>query len=679
MPIGPAFVPAMMWAVDSIHENQYMLPDYRIRMRFLDTLVSIGPSINRIYEQLYTPPVKYMLVGPGCSSVCQPLTESVVFWNVTSVSYGATSDSLSDRQRYPRFYRTVAPDSCVVPARMKIMEHFGWNAVSTVHQVDEIFSVVTDATAEAVKERGWRMVTSEMLTTDKSQQQIENLIRADARIVFLGFYKETGSSFLCEAYKSGFYGPHIVMVFMNWLDGDWYEDSNCTKEQILEVLDYSLFTGPNFINPNREECIAGIDQAEFDQEYLAYFNGTMPAGGSYRNPAFDSIWTVALALNATENILKENGSQKRLSDFTYADIEMANLITENVASVDFQGLQGRVKFNEEGGISPPISIEQQRGAERKVVGWYYPYSDKLEWKNGGIQWPHDKVPVDAVLIVIEHVYVSANLYAAMCAIACFGIMASTFFLVFNFYHRAKRVIKMTSPNINNMILGGSILCFVSILFADTKRSVMSPAAVCLARLATFVAGFSVVFGSLFAKTWRVHAILTTKKLKRNVISDSRLAGLVLILLTVNALIIVVWQAMDPYEVTMRNLTICFSLQSAIDADVRTIPRVNECHTQNGIYFTGALYVVQGLMMAFGAFLAWETRKVKMEALNDSKLIGVCIYNVLILSVLGTAIGFILDADPNMNYGFRSGIVLVGVILTIVIMFVPKVSIAWLKI
>jgi gamma-aminobutyric acid type B receptor len=156
----------------------------------------------------------------------------------------------------------------------------------------------------------------------------------------------------------------------------------------------------------------------------------------------------------------------------------------------------------------------------------------------------------------------------------------------------------------------------------------------------------------------------------------------------------------------------------VDADVRTIPRVNECQTQYGIYFTGALYVVQGLMMCFGAFLAWETRKVhtntrasviapydcaynnahflshynsilnpsifnsiyscdggpfqvKMEALNDSKLIGVCIYNVLILSVLGTAIGFILDSDPDMSYGFRSGIVLVGVILTIVIMFVPK--------
>lgn len=96
-------------------------------------------------------------------------------------------------------------------------------------------------------------------------------------------------------------------------------------------------------------------------------------------------------------------------------------------------------------------------------------------------------------------------------------------------------------------------------------------------MCTFVAGFSVAFGSLFAKTWRVHAILTTKKLKRNVgmklccipianvipliisilfqvISDSRLIGLVSVLVLINALIITVWQAIDPYTVVSRNLT-----------------------------------------------------------------------------------------------------------------------------
>lgn len=67
---------------------------------FLETEVSafftlqceVGQAINQVYEQLYTPPVKHMVIGPGCSSVCQPVTESVVYWNLTSVSTDDDND-----------------------------------------------------------------------------------------------------------------------------------------------------------------------------------------------------------------------------------------------------------------------------------------------------------------------------------------------------------------------------------------------------------------------------------------------------------------------------------------------------------------------------------------------------------------------------------------------------------
>ncbi len=41
------------------------------------------------------------------------------------------------------------------------------------------------------------------------------------------------------------------------------------------------------------------------------------------------------------------------------------------------------------------------------------------------------------------------------------------------------------------------------------------------------------------------------------------------------------------------------------------------------YWIGALYVIEGLLLVFGAFLSWETRKVHMPVLNDSKQIGTC--------------------------------------------------------
>jgi hypothetical protein len=63
----------------------------------------------------------------------------------------------------------------------------------------------------------------------------------------------------------------------------------------------------------------------------------------------------------------------------------------------------------------------------------------------------------------------------------------------------------------------------------------------------------------------------------------------------------------------------------------------------------------------------------VEVLNDSKQIGVCIYNVLTLSVLGTAVSLLVDDDIDITYGFTSAIVLVGTTLIQCILFVPKVN------
>jgi gamma-aminobutyric acid type B receptor len=38
---------------------------------------------------------------------------------------------------------------------------------------------------------------------------------------------------------------------------------------------------------------------------------------------------------------------------------------------------------------------------------------------------------------------------------------------------------------------------------------------------------------------------------------------------------------------------------------------------------GALYAYKGLLLLFGVYMAWETRNVKIPALNDSQYIGRC--------------------------------------------------------
>ena len=34
-----------------------------------------------------------------------------------------------------------------------------------------------------------------------------------------------------------------------------------------------------------------------------------------------------------------------------------------------------------------------------------------------------------------------------------------------------------------------------------------------------------------------------------------------------------------------------------------------CYSENGVYFSRTIYAIEGVLLAFGVFLAWETRRV----------------------------------------------------------------------
>lgn len=79
------------------------------------------------------------------------------------------------------------------------------------------------------------------------------------------------------------------------------------------------------------------------------------------------------------------------------------------------------------------------------------------------------------------------------------------------------------------------------------------------------------------------------------------------------------------------------------------------------------------MLVFGAVLAWQTRQVKMLAVNDSKLIGLAIYNVAIFATIGAAITSIVYDRPDAFFGLTSVFIIFPTTVTVCLIFVPKVS------
>lgn len=82
--------------------------------------------------------------------------------------------------------------------------------------------------------------------------------------------------------------------------------------------------------------------------------------------------------------------------------------------------------------------------------------------------------------------------------------------------------------------------------------------------------------------------------------------------------------------------------------------------------------VSSLMQAFGCFLAWETRHVSIPALNDSKYVGMSVYNVVIMCSIGAAISFVLRDQQDAAFIIISVFIIFCSTTTLCLVFVPKV-------
>lgn len=97
-----------------------------------------------------------------------------------------------------------------------------------------------------------------------------------------------------------------------------------------------------------------------------------------------------------------------------------------------------------------------------------------------------------------------------------------------------------------------------------------------------------------------------------------------------------------------------------------------CQSSRMTIFIGVIYAYKGLLLIFGAFLAWETRHVSIPALNDSKHVGLSVYNCVIMCVMGAAIALVLSDRKDAVFILISLFIIFCTTATLFLVFVPKV-------
>ncbi|KAI3412086.1 hypothetical protein GPALN_002129 [Globodera pallida] len=526
-PGGQACLPAIQMAFDDVNMEPDLLPNYALRLHQFNSKCQPGLAAWQLFELLYKPPTKLILLS-GCSPVTTMVAEAAHVWNLLVLSYGASSPALSNRARFPTLFRTHPSANMQNPTRVHLFEKFKWKRITILQSVEEVFDSTAKDLEEQCSEKGIR-VDRHSFYGDPTDA-LKAIRRQDARIIVGLFYVTEARRVLCQAYLHGLYGRRFVWFMIGWYSDGWFippedEALNCSRVQMERAAQFHFTTESVMLSRDLQPAISGMTGEQFlDRLRRRISTDPNETGGWPESPlAYDAVWALALMLNCTMGALPSGVSS--LEQFTYNSTRIARKMFKCMKNTRFRGVSGQVMFSDQGDRIARTQIEQMQDGKYVVLGFYDSNSQTLEWfrreKFVGSRGP----PPDSTRVKQWPITVDFRLYCATMVLMCAGIAFIIALWLFSCRHANRRAFIQSQPHCNRMLLIGSILCLLSLIFLGFPTDVVfrgrpllrlpsSPgwfSAFCHFRLFLLMFGFTLAYGALFAKIWVAHKLNSAEK------------------------------------------------------------------------------------------------------------------------------------------------------------------------
>uniref|UniRef100_A0A3B4HC94 Extracellular calcium-sensing receptor-like n=1 Tax=Pundamilia nyererei TaxID=303518 RepID=A0A3B4HC94_9CICH len=180
----------MAFAIDEINNNSNLLPNVTLGYTLYDNCVELGIGfcgalslISGQEEQIIlhntcvgNPPV-VGIVGDSSSTPSIAISSILGLYRVPMVSYFATCSCLSDRQKYPSFFRTIPSDAFQVRAMIQILKYFGWTWAGLLITDDDYgLHAARSLQSELSVSGEGCLAYVEVLPTDKDTDELRRIV-----------------------------------------------------------------------------------------------------------------------------------------------------------------------------------------------------------------------------------------------------------------------------------------------------------------------------------------------------------------------------------------------------------------------------------------------------------------------------------------------------------------------
>ncbi|XP_064388320.1 gamma-aminobutyric acid type B receptor subunit 2-like [Halichondria panicea] len=667
---------AVRLSLDIINNRSDILSGYSLHYTLTYSGCSGSDLVDKAFTQLDGRPdscKKLGLITAGCTSTS--LISSYVgnHFNVPEI---LCSQTVQSDARDLNVFRTHPSKLVLVPALVSIIASYEWTKVALMVENKQEYTPIIKELKEEVMDLN---ITFSVTTIDLQRDSLKvigscgkDIFDSDVRIFILVMSSEMTRHLLCQAFKQSVKYPKHEFVLVSEQNSNWWVSSQsedgrygCSSNQRADVLSHSLGLQLNqdYIVRKQQNISEDADISNFTR-------------GSQAKYCYDAVWTLALALNKT---VTEFGD----IDCTYQDSQMDQLYN-NIQETDFIGKTGHVRFTNGGErLTDDIEIlvtqyqteESQWSNLNAVTIGSYVQSELTLYDNKTI-WP-DGIPYDGKLVSVI-VTVSTPLAVVYYLFATAGIISTLVCCVFNYAYRKTKIVRLTSPNLNYLIIIGCLFIYISVywyLIPSTNTDVVLTS--CCFQIGFLGSGYFLLMGTIVAKLWRIYYIFRNPdSAKKRAITDCQLVTFVLLLFSLEIIVLLVYFGV---EIAAPG----YELERKLDQDQpRGLVGERKIDTQYEFYScirvpnlrTVTLAIIYGtvvILQICALFMAIKTRKVQIKGLNDAKYIAAIVY----LASFGSLIQLIATFTLRNRVNTYPVVVATSVVLVTMIMqglvFIPK--------
>ncbi|XP_034723595.1 extracellular calcium-sensing receptor-like [Etheostoma cragini] len=284
----------MAFAIDEINRNSNLLPNVTLGYSLYDNCIQLGIGFRAalslasdqekkavLHETCVgtidrTPPILGIV---GDSSSTRSIAISTVYglYRIPMVSYFATCSCLSDRQKFPSFFRTIPSDAFQVRAMIQILSHFGWTWAGLLVSDDDYgLHAAQSFQSDLVQTGGGCLAYAEVLPWGNDQAELRRIVdvmKTSTACVVIVFAHESHMINLMEE-----------VVRQNVRGLQWMASEAWTAAAVLQTPHLMPYLGGTLGIAIRRGEIPGL------RDFLLQIRPDLQHNNSYGNSIVNQFW-----------------------------------------------------------------------------------------------------------------------------------------------------------------------------------------------------------------------------------------------------------------------------------------------------------------------------------------------------------------------------------------------------